>query len=294
MKPDFPLPPIAALRAFEAAARLASFTRAGEELAMTQAAVSYQIKQLETRLGVTLFRRAGRHVELTAAGQRLSDAASEAFGLLRAACANIAEQKHVRVWITALPTVASNWLVPRLGDFRSRHPDYAVQLDSSVAVADMRVSAFDVAIRRGKGTWPGCEAQLLFHGNCAVVCAPGLIAAAGIERPEDLTRIPLFGRRSWWHRWFAAAAVPEAAYADLEPTDLGTEESEVTAALMQDGAAIVTASFFERDLASERIRQPFAITLTQETPYWLVYRAGTANLPNIRDFRKWLMAQIPQ
>src|SRR5688572_2947570 len=120
------LPPLSALRAFEAAARLGSFTKAAEELAMTQAAVSYQVKVLEERLGVALFARVGRGVELTSAGRRMSLQVSEAFGLLRIAVAGSAHASARALQITAAPTLAANWLVPRLGSFEQRHPNFGV------------------------------------------------------------------------------------------------------------------------------------------------------------------------
>jgi LysR family glycine cleavage system transcriptional activator len=287
--PQLPLP---ALRAFEAAARLGSFTKAANELAMTQAAVSYQVKRLEQRLGVVLFKRGGRQVQLTPAGQRLSVSASEAFALLRTACANAAEQKHGRIWITALPTVASNWLVPRLGDFHAKHPQYALQLDASIDAQDLRVSQFDVGIRTGAGNWPGCHSTRLFPSDYTVVCAPKLVAAGDISTPRDLLRIPLFGRRSWWLDWLSQAGLSDEECASIRASDLGTQPSEVTAALMQRGAAMVTRRFFARELRAGTLKQPFALIGTRDDAYWLVNRAGEQAFPNVRDFTRWLLEQI--
>jgi LysR family glycine cleavage system transcriptional activator len=284
--------PLAALRAFEAAARLGSFTKAAGELAMTQAAVSYQVKRLEQLLGAVLFKRVGRQVQLTAAGQRLSASASEAFALLRTACANVTEQKHGRIWITALPTVASNWLVPRLGDFHAKHPQYALQLDASIDAQDFRVSQFDVGIRTGAGKWPGCHSIRLFPSDYTVVCAPELVEGGCISTPRDLLRLPLFGRRSWWLDWLSEAGLSDEECASIRASDLGTQPSEVTAALMQRGAAMVTSRFFARELRAGTLRQPFALVRMRDDPYWLVNRAGEQTFPNVRHFTRWLLEQI--
>lgn len=254
---------------------------------MTQAAISYQVKALEQRLGAALFRRAGRNVELTGAGQRLSATTSEAFGLLRAACAGVTGLQSTQVHITALPTVASNWLVPRLGDFQLQHPNYAVRLDSSVGVVDLRTSEFDVAIRTGDGQWTGCKADRLFPSTYTVVCSPRLIADGVLSEPRDLCGRPLFGRESWWRSWLAATGVDGAT---LAVSDLGTQPSEVTAALTQDGAAIVTPAFFASDIRAGRLAIPFPTELSDERDYWLVYGDASKHQPNVSDFRRWILS----
>src|SRR5687767_5825115 len=138
-----PLPPLAALRAFEAAARHQSYTRAAEELFMTQAAVSYQIKLLERQLGIALFRKSGRRVVLTDEGRRLGGVVIEAFGRMRDAVAAEVAWSEAVLAITALPTIASNWLAPRLGAFQIAHPELALRLDTSVGVADLSQGDFD-------------------------------------------------------------------------------------------------------------------------------------------------------
>lgn len=280
------LPPLAALRAFEAAARLSSFTQAAQELAMTQAAVSYQVKLLEQRLGVPLFARIGRSVQLTAAGRRLSAPVGEAFALLRSATAAAASAAQQQLNVTAAPTVAANWLAPRIGDFQMRHPVYAVRVDASVAEADLRVSEFDVAIRMGRGEWPGCSAQRLFASEYAPVCAPAI--ASEISSPADLAKVRLFGPPRWWKNWFAAAGVGKI---EARPTDLATQNSEVTAAIAQGGAAIVNTCFFFADIRSGRLALPFPVTATSGLDYWLVHRTGAERHSNVADFTRWLLEQ---
>ncbi|MGH6949673.1 MAG: LysR substrate-binding domain-containing protein [Vitreimonas sp.] len=287
MGPVTALPPLSALRAFEAAARLGSFTKAAEELAMTQAAVSYQVKVLEDRLGVALFARIGRGVELTSAGRRMSLQVSEAFGLLRTAVAGSTRAGSGTLQITAAPTFAANWLVPRLGAFEARHPDFGVRVDASSQVEDLRTSEFDVAVRMGKGSWPGCVAEKLLVSEYAPVCDPEL--ARTLAAPAGLLAVKRFGPQQWWANWFDAAGVTSAA---PSATDLATQSSEVTGALAQGGAAIVSLVFFAQDLASGRLTAPFPIIATSGIDYWLVYRSGADLHANVRAFKHWIVTEI--
>ncbi|EKF17507.1 LysR substrate-binding domain-containing protein [Nitratireductor pacificus] len=279
--------PLPALRAFEATARLNSFTKAAEELAMTQAAVSYQVKKLETFLNVTLFRRAGRHIHLTPVGEELAASLSTALATMRSACALASRQGAQRLRITALPTVASNWLVPRLGRFQKTYPGYRIELNSSTDSADLRMGGFDVAVRSGNGVWAGCTSKFLFPNLYTVVTGPEMHDA--LQAPRDLLALPLFGRLNWWKAWLPAAGVRDDEMAGIASTDLGTQQSEVTAALKQGGAAIVTPGFFADEIASDRLRIPFDLSLEQAGGYWLAYREGASRLPNIKRFRDWIL-----
>lgn len=279
------LPPLSALRAFEAAARLGTFTKAAEELAMTQAAVSYQVKVLEERMGVALFARIGRGVELTAAGRRMSLQVSEAFGLLRTAVAGSVSAASGALQITAAPTMASNWLVPRLGAFLERHPSLSVRVDASSNVVDLRTSEFDVAIRMGKGSWPGCVAGKLFVSEYSPVCDPDV--ARALSSPSDLLGVKLFGPPQWWLNWFAAVGVNHVS---VSATDLATQSSEVTGAIAQGGAAIVNLIFFADDIASGRLAAPFPTSATSGIDYWLVHRTGADAHANVSAFKDWIMA----
>src|SRR5450432_2028877 len=164
--------PLSAIRVFEAAARLKSFTRAAEELGMTQAAVSWQVKALERRLGQVLFRRLPREVALTPAGERLARAATEAVGLLRGALADLIETGEGVLAITTLQSLATQWLAPRLGGFQLAHPNIAVRLETSGRVVDLAREPFDLAIRSGPGDWSGLESVYLFPAHVTPLCAP--------------------------------------------------------------------------------------------------------------------------
>src|SRR5918995_1110597 len=185
------LPPMSAIRVFEAAARHQSFTRAAEELGMTQAAVSYQIRMLEDRVGTPLFTRLPRQVVLTAKGRQLAPAVTEAFEALRDAFSGLEETVQSVLSITTLTTFASAWLVPRLGRFQQLHPDIAVQIDVSTQIVDLTQSDFDIAVRSGTGEWPGLEAQFLFPSHFTPVGSPDLLRSADLREPADLLKLPI-------------------------------------------------------------------------------------------------------
>jgi LysR family glycine cleavage system transcriptional activator len=286
------LPPLSAIRAFEAAARLGSFTRAAEELGMTQAAVSYQVKLLEGRLDAALFHRSTRKVTLTETGRRLANASSEAFGILRTAYAAAAEESSTILSVSTVPTLASNWLVPRLGSFQFAHPAYAVRLDTSPEVLDLAVAAIDIGIRTGSGDWPGCEAHRLFPRLYTPLCCPSLIAEGRLRQPADLLKLPLFGPESRWREWFLKAGIADPVLPHTVAHDLPNEQFEVTAAVAQGGAALGSPYFFIDDVAAGRLERPFPIVAgPKDWFYFLVHRKDRRNAPKIRAFRTWILAE---
>ena len=287
-----PLPALSTLRAFEAAARHQNYTRAAEELAMTQAAVSYQIRLLETRMGVPLFRRQGRGVVLTDAGARLADGVVDAFARLRAAVGAETAASGAVLSITALPTIGGTWLAPRLPGFQRAHPNLAVRLDCSIGVVDMRGGEFDIAIRTGRGDWPGTRSQRLMPSTFSVVCAPEVAQGRALNEPRQLLELPLFGRAAWWLDWFAAAGLHDAQLPASVKTDLGLQHSEVRAAIANRGAAIVSPVFFAEELRSGALVQPFDITVREQRDYWLVYPADRAEAAKIVAFRRWLLGSL--
>ena len=283
------LPPLPAIRAFEAAARLGSFTRAADELHMTQAAVSYQIKQLEQRLGMGLFHRQPRQVVLTPAGTRLAPAVLDAFKQLRTAFEQALERAETELAITALPTIAAVWLVPRLGAFQLAHPRLAVRLDTAVQLVDLTRGEFDVGIRIGAGEWPGLHADLLLPSLFTPLCSPAL--RERLRTPADLLAMPRFGRERWWRAWFAAAGVADADLTAKPGIELDVEQHAVTAAIAGHGVAISSPLFFEQDLAAGRLLQPFDPVVRDQRDYWLTYPAALGSSDKIRAFRAWLLAQ---
>lgn len=289
-----PLPPLSAVRAFEAAARLSSFTRAAEELHMTQAAVSYQIKQLEKQLGLTLFRRLPRKVELTDAGGHLARAVLDSFESLRSAFAQVAARAEAELAITALPTIASNWLVPRLGTFQLANPKLAVRLETGVPLVDLALGDFDVGIRNGCGDWPGMTAHLLLPGVYTPLCSPELLASGTLSTPADLLRLPRMGRERWWHRWLIAAGVAASDLPERADVYRGVELFEVTAAIAGHGVAITSPLLFPAEIEAGRLVQPFDLVLRDDRDYWLAYPSSRRQSPKIRAFRDWILQQARQ
>ena len=288
------LPPLAAVRAFEAAARLGSFTRAAEELAMTQAAVSYQIKLLEERVGAPLFLRRPRQVALTDAGRRLSAEVTEAFDRLRAAFAAVRDEAEGVLTISALHAFASNWLAPRLGAFQLAHPGLAVRLTVSNRMTDFAREDVDAGVRSGKGPWPGLETHRLMPVRFTPVCSPDLLRRfGGVRSPADLLRLPLLTPSDpWWRQWFALAGVDAPALAGRGGIELDTQQMEGTAALAGQGVAMVTPALWRDELRAGRLVQPFDAVGHEGSFYWLVYPKTRRQVAKLRAFRDWLLEQV--
>jgi len=289
-----PLPPLAAIRCFEAAARHQSFTRAAAELGMTQAAVSYQIKLLEDRLA-PLFLRKARGVELTEAGRRLAPAVTAAFDGLRLAFEDFGQRAEGVLAITAVQTFAANWLVPRLGAFQAAHPDIAVKLDVSGRVVDFAREDFDVGIRHNAtNRWPGLVAHPLIALEYTPMLSPRLLEKSGpIARPQDLLKLPIVEPSDpWWPAWFAAAGVPAPDFSRYPDIRLGTQHLAGNAAVAGQGVAMLTPAFFRDELASGRLVQPFALICREEGDYCLVYPESRRRSRKIKAFRDWIMATL--
>jgi LysR family glycine cleavage system transcriptional activator len=289
------LPPLSAIRAFEAAARHGSFTKAAEELGMTQAAVSYQVKLLEDRVGAPLFLRQPRRVVLSEVGKRLAPAIAEAFQRLNAAFATLHETNENVLSVTAVNTVCTNWLVPRLGTFQMAHPNIAVRLEASQRMVDLGQEEFDIGIRGGKGKWPGLKAHMLFPVHLTAVGSPALLKRfAPIKRAEDLFELPLLdGRDECWDRWFAAAGITNPPPLKGAGVEMPTQQMLGSAAMAGQGIALVTPALFDADLEAGRLIQVLPIVCTHnDLEYWLVYREERQNVAKIKAFRDWVLAEV--
>lgn len=288
------LPPLAAIRVFEAAARLLSFTRAAEELGMTQAAVSYQIKVLEERVGGPLFVRKPRQVELTEAGRQLAPKVSEAFRLLSEAYLGVQGGAGNQLNITTTQTFASSWLSRRLGSFQLNNPALAVRLDTSLRLVDFTREDIDVGVRVGRGDYPGLARHFLFDGDFSAMLSPKLAeSVGGIRQPADLLKLPLLGADDyWWDKWFAAAGVAYSTKTARPGTTLGAQTYEANAAMAGQGVALLTRHLYRQDLAEGRLIQPFDIVGTDDDAYWLVYAEYRRNVPKVRAFREWMLDEV--
>lgn len=286
--------PLNALRVFEAAARLGSFTRAGEELGMTQTAVSYQIKLIEENVGEPLFLRRPRQVQLTKTGQLLAPKVAEAFEILRDAMAGVRDEAETSLLIHSTPTFASQWLARHLGSFQLRHPNIAVRLTTSETIIDFNRESVDVAIRSGTGDWPGLTSHPLMSVDFTPMMSPKLAEdVGGIHTPRDLLKLRIIDPGDpWWTQWFTEAGVPDADLASRPASRLGAQSFEARAAIAGQGVAILTPEFYPDDIALGRLYQPFELRGNDGHRYWLVYQTARRNSAKIRGFRDWILNEF--
>ncbi|HLY05968.1 MAG TPA: transcriptional regulator GcvA [Rhizomicrobium sp.] len=287
------LPPIASLRAFEAAARHMNFTRAAKELAITQAAVSYQIRLLEQRLGTSLFIREPRRLVLTETGAELAIPLRDAFDRLRATFESFHREAQSVLSLSVSETFAANWLVPRLGSFQVENPSIAVRVESSNRLVDFTREKFDAGIRSGRGEWTGVVAHRLVPLLFTPVCTPSFLKRVGpVKRPHDLLRLPLITPTDHaWRIWFAAAGVSDAERLPSDGPSFGVQHLEGKAALAGQGVAIVTPNFFRPELHSGQLVRLFDIIADSGESYWFAYPRRLANAGKLRAFCAWIRAQ---
>jgi LysR family transcriptional regulator of beta-lactamase len=278
--------PLNALRAFEASARHLNFTRA-EELFVTQGAVSHQIRALEARLGVRLFHRLARGLALTDEGEALLPGLSQSFGRI----GELLDQ--VQGGVTRAPlvvgvvnTFAVGWLMPRLADFRARHPLVDLRLRTHNNKVDLAAEGLDLAIQFGDGAWPGLEATELISAALSPLASPRL--AAQVHRPADLARFDLLRsfRPDEWPRWFAEAG------ADPVPARGATFDSSIAMAMAAErsfGVALAPPAMFAAELSSRRLVQPFEIEVAAGAYYLTRPRSRPPSEP-AAVFAAWCMA----
>ncbi len=286
------LPSLVSIRAFEAAARLGSFARAARELDTTAASVSYHVRQLERQTGVTLFHRYAHRVELTGPGAVVAEETIRAFGALRASFVRAAALEAAQISITALPTFGTSWLAPRLGGFRSRHPDIRLEVDLSPEAQDLGAGRFDVAIRNGHGRWPGLRTVKLFPSVFMPLCAPGLLdQAAGLTGDIEKLKAPLLGRPDWWARWFRALGQGKAPPADRFGIHLATEHLDAAAAIAGHGITIGSPILFGDELEAGRLVPAHPLVAGDGRAFWLAYPLARQDSAKIALFRAWICEQ---
>ncbi|SRR5579883_134626 len=287
------LPPLAALRAFEAAARHLNFTRAAEELHLTHGAISHQMKALEASLGVRLFRREGRRLLLSDAGQRFASRLRDLLTDLGAAVAEVTTRREDQqeLTISVLPSFASLWLIPRLARFHAAHPEIDVNIRATQALAEFGPGGVDLAIRIGAGGWPGLVAEKLFDEEVFPVASPRLDGGALPKRPEALARAVLLrSERQPWVPWFRAMGLdwPEPSRGPI----YSDETLLVQAAAEGIGVALARGALVAADLAAGRLVRLFPKRVLPRSAYYLVYPRAAADLPRVRAFREWMRAEV--
>lgn len=287
--------PLNALRVFEATARHLSFTKAGDELGMTQTAVSYQIKLLEEFIGVELFIRKPRQVALTDSGEKLAPKVSEAFGSLRNAVADAKQIKSDMLFIHTTPTFAARWLSRHIGAFQLENPGIAVRLETSQEFVDFSQTDVDVAIRAGAGVWPGLASHLLMRGGFSPMLSPALAETiGGVHTPTDLLKLRLIDPGDpWWQQWFHQAGISDPPLQNRAGSRFGAQTIEAAAAIAGQGVAILTPEFYTDEVALGRLMQPFDIISDDGAHYWLVYPENRKNAQKIKTFREWIFRLMP-
>ena len=285
------MPPLGALHAFEAAARLLSFKAAAEELHVTPGAVSQQIKLLEDRLGAQLFTRRARSIELTDAGRLLLSPAQQAFRMLADAVARIRASDGAQVLtVSLLPSFAALWLVPRLGTFRVRCPDVDVRISATPKVADLERDDVDIAVRCGLGNYPGLHVEHLLAEDLFPVCSPRL--RKGLKKPADLAHHTLLHdeTRTEWALWLQAIGLPDLA-ATRGPS-FSLWELALQAAVAGQGVALGRSALVTPYLESGQLVRPFQISTPSAFAYYVVCLPQRAQEPKIAAFRAWLQDEV--
>jgi LysR family glycine cleavage system transcriptional activator len=289
------LPPLGALVAFEAAARHLSFTRAGAELAVTQAAISHHIKTLEAHLGRQLFRRRPRALLLTDEGQRFHHAVAEALDRLESATREAgAAAGTTRLVVTLLPSFAARWLVPRLGRFYAAHPTVDLHVVATPTLLDLEKEGIDVAIRYGGGHYRGSVVEHLLDEELFPVCSPRLRQGRKrLRSPADLQAHTLLHEESDvdWRAWLEAAGVTTTPSRGTVFTD---SSLLVQAAVAGQGVALGRSVLVRDELAAGRLVRPFPRVLPRwpsPRAYWVASPASRARRPEVAAFRAWLLAE---
>ncbi len=280
--------PLNALRAFEVSARHLSFTRAAEELSVTQTAVSMQVKNLEQRLGVTLFRRLPRGLALADEGLALLPVVAQSFGRIADVLAQFEDGRRREVLtVGVVGTFAVGWLMPRLREFQQQHPFVDLRLLTNNNRVDLAGEGLDYAIRFGDGAWHGTEAERLFEAPLAPMCAPEI--AARLRTPSDLVAETLLRsyRSDEWHRWFAAAAAP---CPPLRGFVFDSSLALAEAAAQEAGVALLPVMMFERELRQGRLVCPFEQRIVLGA-YWLTRLKSRPQTAAMAAFRTWLKVQ---
>lgn len=293
------LPPLNALRAFEAAGRRASMSSAAEELSVTPAAVSHQIKTLEDYFGVPLFHRAVRSIRLTDQGAALLPYLTEGLELWAEGCGKLANlDEEAPLIISSAPVFAGKWLVRRLVEFNALYPDISVRLDGTLSVVDFTKDGVDAAIRFGTGPYTDLHAERLVHEDVTPVCSPALLKGARpLRTPADLAGHTLIhvdwlsaGTQPDWAMWLQTAGAGDV---DATKGPVVTSDSlAVEAAANGAGVALVSEFLVREDLKAGRLVHPFDLVLPSQHWYWFVTPKAHLERPKVRAFRDWLVAAI--
>lgn len=287
------LPPLNGLRAFEAAARHMSFTDAADELSVTQAAISHQVRGLEQRLGLKLFVRRNRSLLLSEAGQAYLPAVRSAFDQLNEATEKLLQKdRGGHLTVTTTSSFAVKWLVPRLGGFQRANPEIDVRVSTGTSLVDFSREDVDIGIRYGRGQWPNLTAERLVAEDVMPVCAPSLVKGPnGLRKPADLKRFTLLHIGNFpddWQVWLTAAGVKGVDATRGVSFDFALAAYQ--AAMDGLGVALGRNPLVEPDLKAGRLVVPFEFKRSSEFAYYLVYPPEAIRRRKIKAFRDWVVS----
>jgi LysR family glycine cleavage system transcriptional activator len=287
------LPPLSALRPFEAAARLESFSRAAEELHLTHGAVSRQVRALEDHVGAALFLRHGKRVTLTAAGRAFAERVRGALQeIAQAAEAAGGTRNRNRLTVSVLPSFASRWLMPRLIRFMDAHPEIEVSVLASTALANFAADEVDLGIRFGRGPWPPLVCEAFLDDEWFPVASPKLNRGKLPKEPKDLLRMRIIREdRDYWNQWFAAAGVPQTGPLEGGPY-FNDATYAVQAAARGEGIALARRSIVGEDLQRGVLKRLFKVSMPAVERYWFVSPKELAGTPNVKAFRDWVKSEL--
>ena len=290
------LPPLSALRAFEAAARMMSFSKAADELNVTPAAISHQIHALEQDLGVSLFRRLNRAIELTASARVLLPGLSDAFAGIQASVRRLrAHNDTGTLNVTVSPSFAAKWLVLRLHRFQERYPQIDVRISASDEIVDLTRGDFDVAIRYGSGRYPGLDVELLLKNEVFPACSPQLLASGPpLRSPDDLRHHALIHDQAverdplvpTWPMWLRAAGVKDVSA--TSGLSFSGSHLALDAAIAGHGVVLAYSTIAAADLAAGRLVRLFSLALPDLFAYYIVTAPGALERGKVKAFRNWL------
>jgi LysR family glycine cleavage system transcriptional activator len=290
------LPIFNLFRAFEAAARHRSFRNAADELCITPSAVSQQIHRLEDSLGVKLFRRLPRRIELTRQGASLATSVQEALVMLQSACDQITQvEDDNAICVDAAPGLGSSWLVSRLPDFRAQYPDVTIMLQASNEDVDFTRQDIDVAVRWGNGKWPGARATRLARDSVSPVCSPEFRDRHGLRGLQDLpelrnvTQLHVTAQGNTWTDWLAAAGHGSITFHDIHYFSDAT--LMLKAAMHGQGICLSSYLLVEHDLLSNRLVKPFDVELDLTDGYYILTNRRSEDRAAVVWFRDWICEQ---
>jgi LysR family glycine cleavage system transcriptional activator len=283
------------LKAFDAAARHESFTRAAEELCVTQGAVSQQVKALEAALGIKLFNRERQRLIITEAGRYYLTIVRDALDRIALGTERLLQRQSAGVLtISTSPDFAAKWLVHRLGNFAEAHSDIDLRVSATLHHVDFAREEVDLAVRHGDGNWPGLDTVQLSAEQLFAICSPKLLSGRRLAKPADILRFPLIhlDSRADWTKWLRVAGISDDNV--RHGPVLNRASMVIDAAIDGQGIPLARTTLAAWDLLNGRLVRPFAEALRLSKTYWIVCPKAVSNVPKVATFRNWILAEAEE